>query len=124
MPLREPRMPDGPVAPDNGPGDSRTKAKGPRQRLLRAVDLSHVTLFAVDRNRQLTLLEGALVRSRESRRYIGRNVYNVFSLLDPTPPSVPLPPFLQPLESVLSGKGGAERRKHKIRTYLIREPHV
>jgi hypothetical protein len=87
--------------------------------------LSDVTLFAVDRNRKLTLLEGALARGAhmcEPREYIGNDVYGVFNRVDPTAPRGPIPPFLRPLESLLTGKPVADSPEHKIGTQAIREP--
>ncbi|KAL2161524.1 hypothetical protein VTH06DRAFT_8086 [Thermothelomyces fergusii] len=90
---------------------------GSRERLLGGIDLARATLFSVSHNRRVTMLEGALARtclasrreSRESRQKrsrscIGENVYEVLNRLRLMPRKELLPPFFEPLESVLNGK--------------------
>lgn len=103
------------------------RAKQPqRQQLLSVIAHAQVTLFSVDRNRNITLIEGAFIWEMEremgsgdenSRRdssnkmtmgeeYIGKNIYDVFfsckygegRRVDEIPPS------LRPIEDILTGK--------------------
>ncbi|KAL2154388.1 hypothetical protein VTH82DRAFT_3064 [Thermothelomyces myriococcoides] len=85
-----------------------------RERLLGGIDLAWATLFSVSHNRKVTMLEGALARispssSHERRKGtsapgIGENVYEVLNRLRLKPLKELLPPFFEPLESVLNGR--------------------
>lgn len=88
-------------------------AKRTRQQLLSVIAHSHVTIFTVDLNRKVTMLEGALIwdtlgdnssmDAAESPWYIGENVYEVFNRLNSQLPDGQRPQFLEPIESILAG---------------------
>lgn len=88
-----------------------------RQQLLSVIAVSHMTMFTVDLDSRVTMLEGALIWDSacdsSSRWYIGQNVYDVFNRLNSLPEGQ-MPPFLQPLESVLTGQATAEFQEHEI----------
>ena len=96
-------VPDGPpIPPDEDPVDLPPPS---------------VTLFAVDRNRKVTMLEGGLVCDSQMRSpgwYIGEDVYDVFNSLDPSLPAGQIPPFLKPLQSALAGET-VSAFQHEIR---------
>ncbi|KAK4237506.1 putative signal transduction histidine-protein kinase [Achaetomium macrosporum] len=87
---------------------TQIEAERTREQLLSVIALSNMTIFNIDRNRKVTMLEGALIwnshcDSNEARWYIGENVYKVFNRLNPQLPEGTMPPFLELLESILSG---------------------
>jgi PAS domain S-box-containing protein len=87
---------------------TQMEARRTREQLLSVIALSNMTIFNIDRSRKVTMLEGALIwnshcDSNEARWYIGENVYNVFNRLNPQLPEGTMPPFLEPLEGILSG---------------------
>lgn len=80
------------------------------------IRLSHMTMFTVDIKRRVTMLEGALIWDAacdKSRWYVGMDVYDVFNRLGSAPEGQ-IPPFLEPLESVLTGKATADYQEHEI----------
>ncbi|KAM3086085.1 hypothetical protein ACMFMG_000222 [Clarireedia jacksonii] len=111
---------------------ARFEAKRLRQQLLSVIAHAQVTLFSVDRNRNLTLLEGAFIwdlesdvgssdesvngygRPNKSAEYIGKNVYSVLShphsgeLIDGVPSA------LSPIEDILTGKTLEGYMEHHI----------
>ncbi len=82
-----------------------------------------MTMFTVDLDRRVTMLEGALIRdsthdsNHQSRWYVGQNVYDVFNRLNSQLPEGQMPPFLKPLESILTGQATADFQEHEIGTY-------
>lgn len=84
------------------------------RQFISAIHLCHVTLFAVDRQRAVTMLQGAMVHGSHSMRYIGENVYNVFDRLNSTLREGPFPPFLEPIESMLSDSEPPSTRDYEI----------
>ncbi|KAK0731485.1 hypothetical protein B0H67DRAFT_639877 [Lasiosphaeris hirsuta] len=99
--------------------ETKLEAKQTRQQLLSVIALSHMTMFTVDLDRKVTMLEGALIwdsncENSGSRWYIGQNVYDVFNRLNSQLPEGQMPPFLEPLESVLTGKATADFQEHEI----------
>lgn len=80
--------------------------------LLSVIAHSRVTIFTIDTDQKVTMLEGALIwdtttddnNHREDRRwYIGENVYQVFNRLTERLGEGEQPKFLQPIEAVLKG---------------------
>jgi len=103
--------------------ETKLEAKKARQQLLSVIALSHMTVFTVDTNRQVTMLEGALIwdsvasdSDSNSRWYVGKNVYDVFNRLSSQlrKKDGQTPPFLQPLELILTGKATSEYQEHEI----------
>jgi hypothetical protein len=81
-----------------------------------------MTVFTVDINRKVTMLEGALIwdlagsdDNVNSRWYIGQDIYDVFNRLSSQPVNAAQrAPFLQPLELILTGKTTAEYKEHEL----------
>jgi len=88
-----------------------------------------VTLFSVDRNRNLNLLEGSFIWDLESEggsgdesgsgkfkgeEYIGKNIYDVFRSKDTVFRPHEIPPFLRPIEDILTGKSMEDVHEHCI----------
>ncbi|KAJ4296044.1 hypothetical protein N0V88_004746 [Collariella sp. IMI 366227] len=98
---------------------TKIEAKRTREQLLSVIALSHMTMFTVDRSRKVTMLEGALIwnsqyDNNEARWYICEDVYEVFNRLNAELPEGQMPPFLKPLEQVLSGKAAEDLQEHEI----------
>lgn len=99
--------------------EARNEIKRTRQQLLSVIALSHMTMFTVNPDRRITMLEGAMIWDSRcdnnlSRRYIGENVYEVFGRLNPQLPEGQMPPFLKPLESILAGEATEDLEEHQI----------
>ncbi|GAB1310882.1 hypothetical protein MFIFM68171_01092 [Madurella fahalii] len=99
--------------------EAKIEIKRTRQQLLSVIALSHMTMFTVDPNRRITMLEGAMIWDSRcdnnlSKRYIGEDVYEVFSRLNPQLPEGQTPPFLKPLESILAGEVAEDLEEHQI----------
>ncbi|KAK5658801.1 hypothetical protein OQA88_1613 [Cercophora sp. LCS_1] len=100
--------------------EAKLEAKRTRQQLLSVIALSHMTMFTVDLNYQVTMLEGALIWDSDcdsgpkSQWYLGQNVYDVFNRLNTQLPEGHTPPFLEPLASVLTGQATADFQEHEI----------
>ena len=96
-------------------------AKRTRQQLLSVVAHSHVTLFTVDPQRRVTMLEGALIWDRTheenhdgTKWFVGQNMYTVFSRLAAQLTDGDRPDFLQPIELILEGKISEDVKEHGI----------
>lgn len=99
-------------------------AKQTQQQLLSVIAHSHVTVFTTDLNRNVTMLEGALIWDTlgedsvmdgvGSPWYIGENVYEVFNRLNSQLPHGQRPQFLQPIESILAGLPTEDLQEHEI----------
>lgn len=101
-----------------------------RQQLLSVIAHAQVTLFSVDRNRNITLLEGAFIWNNDggesgnesssskhisSEEYVGKNVYDVFydsETRSRKKGEIPRP--LQPIEDILTGKVMEDVYEHEI----------
>ncbi|KAK4205284.1 putative signal transduction histidine-protein kinase [Triangularia verruculosa] len=88
--------------------ETKIEAKKTRQQLLSVIALSNMTMFTVDMNRKITMIEGALIWDHQcdnttSRWFIGEDVYDVFNRLNSQLPEGQMPDFLSPLESILDG---------------------
>ena len=98
-------------------------AKRMRQQLSTVITHCRVTLFTVDRQRNICMLEGALVRDTTGKGspdseshgrsdwYIGSNVYEVFSRLGAGDQL----DLLQPIDDVIAQKTAKESRDYTIR---------
>ncbi|KAM0329161.1 hypothetical protein ACHAQA_004457 [Verticillium albo-atrum] len=96
-------------------------AKRTRQQLLSVLAHAHVTIFTVDTNRKLTMLEGALIwdlndgdPSRDSSWYVGEDMYDVFNRLNTQLPAGEEPKFLRPIEGILAGNRREVVEEHGI----------
>ena len=90
-----------------------------RQQLLYVIAHAQVTLFSVDKNRNLTLLEGAFIwdlegdarldesggtRIAEGGHYIGKNINDILGSRRTQDGKYDIPLFLKSVEDILSGK--------------------
>ncbi|KAK0734425.1 hsp90-like protein [Lasiosphaeria miniovina] len=99
--------------------ESKLEAKRIRQQLLSVIALSHMTMFTIDVNYKVTMLEGALIwgsncENNGSSWYIGENVYDVFNRLNSQLPEGQMPPFLIPLDCILSGRATEDFQEHEM----------
>lgn len=100
---------------------TKINAKRTRQQLLSVIAHSHVTLFTVDPNRKVTMLEGALIWNNTheenhdgTRWFIGENMYTVFNRLTAQLEDGERPEFLGPIEDILDGKTLEDVHEHGI----------
>ncbi|KAK1993824.1 hsp90-like protein [Colletotrichum falcatum] len=95
--------------------EAKLAARSTRQQLLSVLAHSQVTIFTVNTNLDLTMLEGALIWDSNgedstpphSSWFIGQNMYEVFNRLNPQLKTGEHPKFLRPVEEILGG-GKAE----------------
>ncbi|KAJ4016495.1 hypothetical protein NW752_003620 [Fusarium irregulare] len=95
--------------------------KRTRQQLLSVIAHSHVTIFTVDPNRRVTMLEGALIWNNTheenhdgTRWFVGENMYTVFNRLTAQLADGERPKFLEPIELLLDGKATEDLKEHGI----------
>ncbi|KAF5019883.1 hypothetical protein F66182_8119 [Fusarium sp. NRRL 66182] len=100
---------------------TKVTAKRTRQQLLSVIAHSHVTIFTVDPNRKVTMLEGALIWNNMheenhdgTRWFIGENMYTVFNRLTAQLADGERPEFLEPIELILDGKVVQDVKEHGI----------
>ncbi|KAM5355536.1 hypothetical protein ACJ41O_002182 [Fusarium nematophilum] len=100
---------------------TKMNAKRTRQQLLSVIAHSHVTIFTVDPNRRVTMLEGALIWNNTheeshdgTRWFVGENMYKVFNRLTAQLPDGERPEFLEPIELMLDGKATEDVKEHGI----------
>ncbi|KAJ4271355.1 hypothetical protein NW762_000057 [Fusarium torreyae] len=100
---------------------TKMAAKRTRQQLLSVIAHSHVTIFTVDPNRNVTMLEGALIWNNTheenhdgTRWFIGENMYTVFNRLTAQLADGERPEFLEPIEFILDGKVTQDVKEHGI----------
>ncbi|KAI4202483.1 MAG: hypothetical protein LQ350_002566 [Teloschistes chrysophthalmus] len=94
---------------------ARQEAGRTRQQLLNVIKHAKTTVWAVDRNRKLTFLQGTLMWQEDEKditeESIGHNVYEVFGrhkgLVD-------LPLYAKPMEEILDGKRSETVSEHHI----------
>jgi PAS domain S-box-containing protein len=108
--------------------EAKLAAKRTREHLMSVLTHAQTTIFSVDRNRNVTTLEGALilndrndthssdrVSSHDSQRYIGRNIDEVFHDLNPKLRKGETPAFLEPIQDLLAGRKPSETvHEHEI----------
>jgi PAS domain S-box-containing protein len=98
--------------------ESRHEAKRTRQQLLSVIAHAQVTVFQVDLQRRITMLEGALIeeapaaRERGPRWYIGQDVYKVFNTLSRKTNG--RQKFLEPIETIITGRPTEDLQEHVI----------
>ncbi|KAI9765119.1 MAG: hypothetical protein M1840_007826 [Geoglossum simile] len=97
--------------------EARIAARRTREQLLNVIAHAQVTLWAVDRSRNLTLLEGRMIWGvsdsggcSRSEVYLGRNIYEVLGHTDRLNP----PEFLKPIEDIMKGKRAEDLEEHAI----------
>ncbi|KAK7429184.1 hypothetical protein QQZ08_004194 [Neonectria magnoliae] len=100
---------------------TKINSKRTRQQLLSVIAHSHVTLFTVDPNRKVTMLEGALIWNNTheenhdgTRWFIGEDMYTVFNRLTAQLADGERPEFLGPIEHILDGTTTEDVHEHGI----------
>ncbi|RYP79313.1 hypothetical protein DL770_006718 [Monosporascus sp. CRB-9-2] len=96
--------------------EAKMAAKQARDELQQVLRHAQTTIFSVDRDCKVTMLEGALITDgdkafntdhealSDSQRYIGRDVDQVFNDLNPQLRRGEVPDFLMPVKQLLAGK--------------------
>ncbi|KAK1529254.1 hsp90-like protein [Colletotrichum costaricense] len=100
--------------------EAKLAARSTRQQLLSVLAHSQVTIFTVDTNLKLTMLEGALMwdsngddsAANQSTWFLGQNMYEVFNRLNPQLKTGERPKFLRPVEDILAGGKTEEVAEH------------
>ncbi|OLN86778.1 Two-component system protein A 2 [Colletotrichum chlorophyti] len=100
--------------------EAKLAARATRQQLLSVLAHSQVTIFTVDTNRRLTMLEGALMwdnngedgQGIDSSWFIGKDMYEVFNRLNTQLKTGERPKFLRPIEDILAGGKTEEVAEH------------
>ncbi|TLS29677.1 hypothetical protein PpBr36_00850 [Pyricularia pennisetigena] len=101
---------------------AKVTAERLREQLLTVITHAHVTIFTVDNDRNVTMLEGALRWDAtgenyrdlkgDSKWYVGRNMYEVFNTLNSHLEDGERPRFLEPIEAILAGKSTEDIQEH------------
>lgn len=112
---------------------AKLEAKQMRQQLLSVLSHAQTTIFSVDREGKVTMIEGALIwngikdgtidneedDSRDGSRYIGKGVDDVFNDLSTRAGKGDIPGFLKPVKELLAGKKMREMvQEHEIGSSL------
>ncbi|KAF8536503.1 hypothetical protein BDD12DRAFT_748293 [Trichophaea hybrida] len=84
--------------------EARTAEKATREQLTEALTHAELTLWAVDRDRRFTLLEGGIIwQTRDNPGYyIGKDIKDIFDEIDPNDKYHHQ--FLEPIEPLLRGE--------------------
>lgn len=95
--------------------EARQEAERMRARLLSVIKHAHVTVWVVNRDRELTFLEGKLMWEGDeediNENCIGDNVYEVFGRHQG---EVDLPLYRGPIERILNGDNQEQIQEHHI----------
>ena len=95
--------------------EARQTARRTREQLLNVIKHAQVTVWAVDRHRRLTFLEGKLMWDGEqddsTEECLGKNVYEVFGRHKG---KVDLPLYRTPIEDILNGNAKEQISEHHI----------
>ncbi|KAK8136856.1 hypothetical protein PG984_004796 [Apiospora sp. TS-2023a] len=115
--------------------EAKLEAKQMRQQLLSVLSHAQTTIFSVDREGKVTMIEGALIwngikdgtidngedESRDGSRYIGKGVDDVFNDLSTRAGKSDIPSFLKPVKELLAGKKMREMvQEHEIDSHFFR----
>ena len=94
---------------------ARQEARQTRQQLLNVIKHAKTTVWAVNRDRELTFLEGRLMWDEDevdiNEDSVGRNIYEVFGRHKG---KVDLPLYREPIERILNGVRNEEVSEHHI----------
>ncbi|KAI1205639.1 uncharacterized protein F4807DRAFT_453901 [Annulohypoxylon truncatum] len=118
--------------------EAKVAAKQTREQLLSVLIHAQTTIFAVDHDLKVTMLEGALTwdparggddpDGTDPRTYVGKSIDTVFTNLNPHLRLDELPEFLEPLKRVLAGEQTSETvHEHRLDDCYYRTrflPHV
>ena len=95
--------------------EARMSAKRTREQLLNVIKHAHVTVWAVDRNRILTFLEGKLMWDDDdddiSSDSVGKHVSEVFGKHKG---EIDLPMYMKPINDILNGQARELNHEHHI----------
>lgn len=95
--------------------EARQAAKRTREKLLNVIAHAQVTVWAVDRHRNMTFLEGKLMWDTDEEdiqpESIGKNIYEVFGRHDGR---IDLPLYKRPIEEILDGAATEQISEHHI----------
>ncbi|KAI3391640.1 hypothetical protein diail_7008 [Diaporthe ilicicola] len=100
--------------------ETKLAARRMRQQLLSVITHANITIFTVDLDRKITMLEGALIWNADtsgqddSKWYIGGNVDEVFNCLNSQLSEGERPDFLSAIDSILSRRSGDVVVEHAI----------
>lgn len=106
--------------------ETKLAARRMRQQLLSVITHANITIFTVDPDRKITMLEGALIWDADtpgqddSKWYIGGNVDEVFNCLNPELPEGERPDFLSAIDSIFSRRSADVVVEHAIDTRFYR----
>ncbi|KAI0126916.1 ethylene receptor [Xylariales sp. AK1849] len=121
--------------------ETKAAAKQMRQQLLSVLSHAKTTIFSVDQEQRVTMLEGAILwgGNKEGRnegnggsgseseddmyamKYIGKNVNGVFNDLNPQMRQGEVPAFLAPMHEMFAGKRTQELvQEHEINDHFFR----
>ncbi|KAL1879246.1 hypothetical protein Daus18300_001825 [Diaporthe australafricana] len=106
--------------------ETKLAARRMRQQLLSVITHANITIFTVDLDRKITMLEGALIwdadtsAQDDSKWYIGGNVDEVFNCLNPQLPEGKRPNFLSAIDSIFSRRSGDVVVEHAIEERFYR----
>ncbi|KAI0435015.1 hypothetical protein F5Y09DRAFT_158529 [Xylaria sp. FL1042] len=112
---------------------AKLEARQSRKQLLSVLTHAQTTIFSVDRDRKVTMLEGALIRddptkntvegksNPDSEKYIGRDVNEVFNDLGLSLHKEETPPFLRPVEDIIAGRKRSDTvQEHEIERHFYK----
>jgi PAS domain S-box-containing protein len=100
--------------------ETKLTAKRTRQQLLSVLAHSHVTIFTVDTQRRVSMLEGALIWNNTwddqdgNRWYIGENMTTVFNRLTEASSTDACPDWLRPINDMIEGNDADDVVEHGI----------
>lgn len=96
--------------------EAKLAARRTRQQLLSVIAHAHVTIFTVDCNRKITMLEGALIENAQAGNSWspGGDVDDVFNRLHPELPEGQRPDFLSAIDSIIHQQAGDVVVEHSI----------
>ena len=96
--------------------EARREAKETRAQLLNVIKHAKVTVWAVNKSRTLTFLEGRLMwgdgnEDRDDSVLVGRNVYDVFNEYDGSPD---IGTYKEAIEKILDGEPTEQGWEHRV----------
>ncbi|KAI9714201.1 MAG: hypothetical protein M1812_006422 [Candelaria pacifica] len=95
--------------------EARTAERRTREQLLEVINYAQVTLWVVDRDRKLAMLEGRLMWDQEKQdsgyNAVGKNIYDVFGQHHG---GNDLPLYKGPIEAILESRSKQDMSEHQI----------
>ncbi|KAI0137712.1 hypothetical protein F4776DRAFT_623089 [Hypoxylon sp. NC0597] len=121
--------------------EAKMAAKQTREQLLSVLTHAQTTIFAVDQDLKVTMLEGALTWNAagndtsgdgsdrtDPQVYVGKSIDEVFTSLNPRLRSEEFPAFLEPVKLILAGEQSTETvHEHQLDDCFYRTrffPHI